>query len=217
MARNVKKNNSIVSSKSLAKIFDDYDLVSAGYSASSACLKKTEVKFYDINEIRSLFTEQFVVDNSANAGFPDLKVICEPSSLKMCQPRLLPCDAKFRLVLVFFYRYEECDRDLNENKPFKLDFYAVDVPSINCKSDLKLNLQLVLSVDSDMIAQERDVPQNYRCVNPDQIGNAPNNPSRRWGKVKQRFVGESGETDIIEGEEHLINRIVRENIFKYLN
>lgn len=220
MARNVKRSSTGTSSKSLAKLFEDYDLVAAGYSASSACLKKTEVKFYDINQIRSLFTEQFVVDNSSNASNPELKVICENSPFKLCQPKLLPCDAKYRLVLVFFYRYEECDRDLDSDKPFKLDFYAVDVPSVNCKTDIKLNLQLVLSVDTDMIAQERNVPTNYRCVNPNQTGTR-NSPSKPWGKVKQ-YINDStengnSEEDVEEDEEHRINRIVRENIFKYLN
>lgn len=217
MARNVKRNGTSTSSKSLAKLFEDYDLVAAGYSASSACLKKTEVKFYDINEIRSLFTEQFVVDNSSDASDPELKVICENSPFKLCQPKLLPCDAKYRLVLVFFYRYEECDRDVDSDKPFKLDFYAVDVPSVNCKTDIKLNLQLVLSVDTDMIAQERNVPTNYRCVNPNQGGDPPNNnPS--WGKVNLYINdGPNTKKNVEEDEEHRINRIVRENIFKYLN
>jgi hypothetical protein len=156
----------------LPEFWKDYKIVLAGYSAYGGCPKKNLIKFYDTKKINDLFAENYVVTDSQGKK----RIICEDiCPFRLCQPHNVAGNSKYRLIIVFAYKYDICDTiyyDDEECKPWKYDLYVADLPSINClyQDQCKipqLQLQLVATLDSkdfDSVGDEE--PACVLCVQP---------------------------------------------------
>lgn len=153
--------------------WNDYRIVLAGYSAYGGCPKKNSIKFYDAKKINDLFSENYVVVDSNGAN----RIICEDvCPFRLCQPHNIAGNSKYRLIIVFAYKYDICDTiyygDDEECKPWKYDLYVADLPSINClyQDQCKipqLQLQLVASLDSANFDSVGDTePEVVLCTQP---------------------------------------------------
>ena len=156
----------------LPAFYVDYKIILAGFSTYGGCPKKSSLKFYDTQRLNNLFAENYVVEQipSGESGPGPKKIICEDSCpFKICQPANIPSGSRFRLFLVFAYRYDICDTIYCENKPWKFDLYVADLPSINCLSQESckvpsLQLQLVSTLDSENMFSVGSEPTHVLCT-----------------------------------------------------
>lgn len=136
MARNVRfeldcNGNRVVSCGRLAKIFDDYCLVAAGYTTYGGCPKKSSTHYYNVNEINRVFAEKYVVDLGEDEE--DLRVICEDKgSFQICQQTNVIMNSKIRFIFIFKYLYDLSDTihiSSDDCKAWKYDVYICDIPN----------------------------------------------------------------------------------------
>lgn len=160
----------------LPEFYRDYKILLAGYSTYGGCPKKSSLKYYDVERLNNMFAENYVVeqvpgdpnDPNPNVRGPK-KIICEDTTpFRVCQPSNIPAGSRFRLFVVFAYRYEICDTVYCENKPWKFDLYVADLPSVNCLSAdsckvPNLQLQLVSSLDTDNMFSVGSEPTCVLC------------------------------------------------------
>lgn len=133
-----------------AQYYVDYKIVFAGFITHGGHPKKSNIKFYDVDAINKLFTQEYVVIDSNNRE----RIICDDTCpFKICQPHNIPANSKFRLFFVFEYKYDICDTEPSNDKPPKYDLYVADLPNVNCHFQdqckvPQLNLQLVTTLDT---------------------------------------------------------------------
>lgn len=155
----------------LPQFFRDYKILLAGYSTYGGCPKKSSLKYYDVERLNNMFAENYVVEqvNGDTLNPPPKKIICEDTApFRICQPSNIPAGSRFRLFVVFAYKYEICDTVYCENKPWKFDLYVADLPSVNCLSAdsckvPNLQLQLVSSLDTDNMFSVGSEPTCVLC------------------------------------------------------
>lgn len=159
----------------IPRYYQDYKILLAGYSTYGGCPKKSVLKFYDTEKINNMFAENYVVEQYNPAGTEVIrKIICEDfCPFRLCQPANIPAGSRYRIFFVFAYRFDLCDTIYCDNKPWKLDIYVADLPSINCLPHEackvpNLHLQFVNSMDSENMDSVSDIePQCVLCRQPD--------------------------------------------------
>jgi hypothetical protein len=168
----------------LPKYYQDYKILAAGYSTYGGCPKKSLLKFYNAEKINNLFAENYVVEQYNSSGDQIIrKIICEDfCPFRLCQPSNIPAGSRYRIFFVFAYKYDLCDTIYCDNKPWKLDIYVADLPSINClPNDIckvpNLHLQFVNSMDTENMDSVSDVePQCVLCRQPVENPGSPTTP-----------------------------------------
>lgn len=150
-----------------AQYYKDYKIVFAGFITNGGHPKKSNIKFYDVNAINKLFTQEYVVIDSNDRK----RIICDDTCpFKICQPHNIPSNSKFRLFFVFEYKYDICDTTPNSEKPPKYDLYVADLPNVNCQFQdqcrvPQLNLQLVTTLDTANSEEPEEDPSFcYLCT-----------------------------------------------------
>lgn len=147
--------------KTLAKLWQDYDLVSAAYSYYGGCPKESYLSFFNVEKIREQFSAQYVVNMPGTDGEENLRIICEDKCpFRLCQPINIPVGSKFRVIFIFKYRYNPCDEILNDPcTHVKYDVYVADLPSVHCDSKNQckvplLQLHLAATIDTKNLPNE---------------------------------------------------------------
>lgn len=154
--------------------YEDYKIAFAGFITHGGCPKKTSIKFYNVDSINELFTSSYVVKDSTGRE----RIICDDTcGFRVCQPHNVPANSKFRLFVIFEYKYDICDTVADQDTPPKYDLYVADLPNVNCHFQEQcrvpqLNLQLVASVDTKnacLPSDKEDLNLCYLCVANDEL------------------------------------------------